>query len=184
MIRYILVFSIFLFTSNISFGQTAATCCDLPNGESTVTYGRDTNAQLYYFADFVMTLQGSLSWNNWQVVETTGAVGTDTCYFTGSPYGAFTRVSGSSWYVGQPTYNSAAATNKWGTDVVGYSNAATKYYQTHVKLPCGATITQVMEIRCSTTVPLSIYSQDTVSSTVQPGGVIDCRQSVCSTQSN
>lgn len=65
--------------------------------------------------------------------------GSDTCWFKGSAYAPFTKLSGGTWTV--------SAGNKWSFDYVGWLNPAIIYYRAQNRAPCGFTVHQQMKIK-------------------------------------
>ncbi len=98
------------------------------------------------YADFSMTMQPSnADFSGTEVREKNAAAAVDTCYFPGSKFKPWTRLSGGKWPV---------TDNSWGVDAIGWRPDRISYYrrmakQGKTKLPCGVEMYQQMQIRCS-----------------------------------
>jgi hypothetical protein len=113
------------------------------------------------------------------VTETVWKDGADTCYFSGSAFQPFTKISGGNW----PVANDG--TNVYGPDTVGQSGNAVWYYRAHGKAPCASTIYQTMVISCDTN-PISTclpgYINNTLKVTIDPATVTSARASASETE--
>lgn len=79
------------------------------------------------------------NFNGRDVQEVNGGAGVDSCWFAGSAYAKFDRITGGTWTVG--------AGNVYGQDGVGWFQPAVCYYRTqNKKIPCGTSFKQQMQI--------------------------------------
>lgn len=104
-----------------------------------------------------------------QVEERASGTGSDGCWFDGSRFDPFDRVTGGGWAVGSPNYN------VYGYDVVGYTQAAVDYYRQErpvrgLVFPCSATFNQDMVIRCNSGATLS-YQINTLTSVIDTSSI-------------
>ena len=106
------------------------------------------------------------------VYEGTGATGSDSCYFSGSPYAAFTAVSGGAWTV-DPS-------NQYMYDTVGFPVSAVDYYRANGRAPCSATVYQNMFMTCNASASL-LYKQNVLGAGVGTTTVTSSRGGVTAT---
>ncbi len=97
------------------FAQKCTNPCTDPSYENTAAEGRDYHQGTRgaangtqsgtHLEDFAMTLTGApnVNWNGQVITETTAGTGTDTCWFSGSPYTPGTLGTGASCTVGAAT---------------------------------------------------------------------------------
>uniref|UniRef100_Q01V67 Uncharacterized protein n=1 Tax=Solibacter usitatus (strain Ellin6076) TaxID=234267 RepID=Q01V67_SOLUE len=112
-----------------------------------------------------------------------GGSGNDTCHFAGSAFGAFDRITGGNWTVGQIQGANNAANNIWGHDFVGWLRNAVVYYRNRGRAPCGTTFLQQMVINNLNPPPATVaYGNANNGGPNTLGGNINVR-SVTSTRS-
>ncbi len=175
-------------TSPMSGGGTVMSCTD-PTGDSAQAYGANPTQNYTYTEEFIMTLSvpGNVSLNGENLQEQSGSPGQDACYFSGSTYTPQTTITSPyTWTIGTPAPGTVTSlqTNQWGADAVGPSDQITKYYQYNERshggsLPCGISVNQSLQIYCGG--QPYIYANNTLSYSINIGGVYDCRNSTCST---
>jgi|HubBroStandDraft_2_1064218.scaffolds.fasta_scaffold06923_7 hypothetical protein len=124
--------------------QEMTAACTLPSGspsETTVsTLFWDTSGG----AAWNQTLQPTtFNFGGRSVSEATAVDGTDNCYFPLSNFAPLDHVTSPLPF----TWN-VDASNVWGSDYVGYSEAAVDYYRSNSRVPCGTRFQQTMSIDC------------------------------------
>jgi len=142
--------------------------CSKPTAESTA--GVDWNHLDPTLYDYEQTLSpANVNFVGRQVTEQdhTGG-GPDGCYFNGSAFDAYDKVTGGNWTV--------ITGNKWHTDSVGYHSGAVSYYRNHGRAPCGTTFQQDMVIDCSSGAIL--YKTNTLSASITSTTVTSTRDGV------
>ena len=168
--------------------------CVEPTGETTAIRGNGiTNTTQI---DFTQTLTGTAAYpapidNGSIITEGENANGVDGCHFAGSTVDESLKVQGSSWTVGYTLQANVDAqaypskTGQWGPDIVGFQNAAVRYYQQQramrgLPLPCTATLYQYLNLACPTGVTYPSFDANIVlSSTIDSTGVTVCREGSC-----
>jgi hypothetical protein len=175
-------------------GNPTVTSCSTPTGE-TSQYMRQTltGSVSPTASDFIQTLQvssGTGAQDNVAIVsEAEGAAGSDSCWWSASPYPAFTAVTGGNWTVGGITPGFAESqavtpgSGQWGPDEVGYAPGPIKWYQQNrpkagLILPCGAILYQGVSLTCPSKSPV-VYATDTITTTIDSTGITNCRAGIC-----
>jgi hypothetical protein len=70
----------------------------------------------------------------------------DTCWFKGSKFSCFDKVTGGQWTVSQGNPH-PVGDDEYGQDFVGWSTHAVNYYRSKGRAPCGTEFKQIMEIQ-------------------------------------
>ena len=73
------------------------------------------------------------------VTEFVGKNGKDNCWYSGSAFSPFTKITGGDWSVN--------TSQKWGDDFVGWFTTAVTYYRKNGRAPCSNLIYQQMKIK-------------------------------------
>jgi hypothetical protein len=120
--------------------------CTLPTTESTAFKGWATSDPATGLWEQTLSNANGDSFSGMSVLEGTPSAnpGVDTCWISGSPVSYGSAVSGGEWSVGDD--------NTWGVDSVGwpkYPVDAVAYYRAQGRVPCGFTVYQQMQIRCT-----------------------------------
>jgi hypothetical protein len=116
--------------------NVAVSACQTPTGETTAARG-----WLDTIALFDMTLTPtSTNFANRVVSEQNPGGGSDTCWFSGSLFPAFTSITGGSWTI--------ESGNRYGYDAVGVFAEVVNYYRSNGRAPCQFTLPQRMVIIC------------------------------------
>lgn len=177
----------------LEYGPLPNAFCGAPTGDAFTSPVRSDALPGYNptVEDFVQTLSVTGTADGSTISEATGQLGTDSCWWNGSPYSPMTGVTGGSWVVGQASPSTedgfvSVGTNQWGPDLVGYLPGPAKYIQVYgpqngITLPCGFTIHQILAFTCSTGGSPVYFTNDlTLTSTVSGSTVTDCREGQCS----
>jgi hypothetical protein len=85
-----------------------------------------------------------------------GGSGKDTCWFKGSKFSRFDKVTGGQWTVSQGKPD-PVGNDEYGQDFVGWSTHAVNYYRSKGRAPCGTEFKQIMEIQDPSTGDWNAY---------------------------
>jgi hypothetical protein len=174
-------------------GGTTVSTCQTPTGETTQYARQAVIAPASPTAsDFIQTLQvaSGASDNGASVSESEGQIGSDSCWWSGSPYPQLTSVTGGTWTVGGITPGVAESqavppgSGQWGPDIVGFFPGPVKWYQQNnpaagKPLPCGVTAYQSLSLTCPSSQPVIYVYNSPLSTTIDSTGITNCRAGVC-----
>ena len=177
-------------------GPVNISLCQVPTGESTAYVRQVLTGQVSPTAsDFLQTLSipppGTPSGEAGATVsEAEGQAGTDSCWWSGSPYPPFNSVTGGNWVVGGITPGFAESQvvvpgpGQWGPDEVGFAPGPVKWYQQNNPpngrtLPCGAALYQSLSLACPSKNSVGYVYNSPLSTTIDSTGITNCRAGVC-----
>ena len=152
-----------LVAATITVRSSHAQCggaCTIPSGETSeaVFVG-----SLHPQVPFVMTVTGG-TFTGKQLREVSQVMGTNGCWWNGSPMPQHPVVQGSSWTVGLIA-GKAAPVNEYGYDTIGWTatdlnTIATTGAKNGVKSGCLTTIYQSMEMYCAASTSWLVYKNN------------------------
>lgn len=115
------------------------------------------------------TLGGSENFGG-RIVYETGAVGTDSCWYVGSPFPAFTHVGNGTWGITE--------SNQYQVDdIIGMRQDVVTHYRQQGRAPCSAQFPQTMKIDCNA-VPDITYETHQITVAITPTKVSVTRDGV------
>ena len=123
-------------------GPVCEEFCEMPTRNRAIADDGPGVGQLKTTWAWNMTLLADkpLDFKGRVISESSNLEGKDTCWFPGSEYPPYTRVTGSSWTVGEK--------NEWGPDRIGWYLDVVQSYRNLGRVPCEYMVWQTIKIDC------------------------------------
>lgn len=177
-------------------GPANVAACQTPTGETTQAVRQTLQGpSAPTSTDFIQTLAVNPPQTAWMdngaaTDESEGSSGSDSCWFSGSPYLPFTSVSGGHWIVGGITPGFAESqvvtpgAGQWGPGEVGWLPGPVRYYQQNrpklgLPVTCSATLYQNVSLTCTRATPVDFVYNSPITTTIDSTGLTNCREGVC-----